>query len=44
MRKIARDKGSPDVDTSRDYVYTDWESVKLFAEEFLGNIRYRRAA
>jgi menaquinone-dependent protoporphyrinogen oxidase len=44
MRKIARDKGSPDVDTSRDYVYTDWESVKRFAEEFLENIRSRRAA
>jgi catechol 2,3-dioxygenase-like lactoylglutathione lyase family enzyme len=24
-----------DTDTSRDYVYTDWESVKHFAEEFL---------
>ena len=35
MRRIARDKGSPDTDTSRDYVYTDWESVKGFAEEFL---------
>ena len=35
MRKIARDKGSPDTDTSRDYVYTDWNSVKRFAEEFL---------
>ena len=35
MKTIARDKGSPDTDTSRDYVYTDWESVKRFAEEFL---------
>ena len=35
MRKIARDKGNPDTDTSRDYVYTDWDSVKRFAEEFL---------
>jgi len=35
MRKIARDKGSPDTDTSRDYVYTDWASVKRFAEQFL---------
>ena len=35
MKRIARDKGSPDTDTSRDYVYTDWESVKRFAEEFL---------
>lgn len=36
MRKIARDKGSPDLDTSQDYIYTDWLSVKHFAEEFLG--------
>jgi menaquinone-dependent protoporphyrinogen oxidase len=35
MRKIARDKGSPDTDTSRDYVYTDWNDVRRFAEEFL---------
>jgi menaquinone-dependent protoporphyrinogen oxidase len=35
MKKIARDKGSPDTDTSRDYVYTDWDGVKRFAEEFL---------
>ncbi len=35
MRKIARDKGSPDTDTTRDYVYTDWHRVQGFAEEFL---------
>jgi menaquinone-dependent protoporphyrinogen oxidase len=35
MKKIARDKGSPDLDTSCDYVYTDWEKVRQFAEEFL---------
>jgi menaquinone-dependent protoporphyrinogen oxidase len=35
MKYIARHKGSPDTDISRDYVYTDWESVKRFAEEFL---------
>jgi menaquinone-dependent protoporphyrinogen oxidase len=35
MKKIARDKGNPDTDTSRDYVYTEWDGVKLFAEEFL---------
>ena len=35
MKYIARHKGSPDTDTSRDYVYTDWESVKHFADEFL---------
>jgi menaquinone-dependent protoporphyrinogen oxidase len=38
MRKIARDKGSPDIDTSRDYVYTDWHSVRRFAEEFLESL------
>ena len=35
MKKIARDKGNPDTDTSRAYVYTDWDGVKRFAEEFL---------
>ena len=35
MKKIARDKGNPDTDTSRDYIYTDWGGVKRFAEEFL---------
>ena len=35
MKYIARHKGSPDTDISRDFVYTDWESVKHFAEEFL---------
>ena len=35
MKRIARSKGSPDLDTSRDYVYTDWAGVKRFAEEFL---------
>lgn len=35
MRKIARDKGSRDLDTSRNYIYTDWDSVKRFAEEFM---------
>jgi menaquinone-dependent protoporphyrinogen oxidase len=33
MKKIARDKGNPD--TSRDYVYTEWDGVKYFVEEFL---------
>jgi menaquinone-dependent protoporphyrinogen oxidase len=35
MKKIARDKGNPDTDTSRDYVYTEWDSVQRFVEEFL---------
>src|SRR3712207_4580307 len=35
MKRIARHKGSQYTDTSRDYVYTDSENVKHFAEEFL---------
>jgi menaquinone-dependent protoporphyrinogen oxidase len=35
MKQIARSKGSPDTDTSRDYFYTDWDSVKRFGTEFL---------
>ena len=38
MRKITRSTGSPDLDTSRDYVYTDWGSVKRFAREFLATL------
>jgi hypothetical protein len=30
-------------DTSRDYVYTEWESVKLFVEEFLELLPSRTA-
>jgi menaquinone-dependent protoporphyrinogen oxidase len=36
MRHIARSKGSRDLDTKRDYVYTDFRAVKRFAEEWLG--------
>lgn len=39
MKKIARDKGNPDTDTSRDYVYTEWDGVKHFVEEFLKTLR-----
>ena len=35
MRRIARSKGSRDLDTRRDYVYTDPDAVTRFAEEFL---------
>jgi menaquinone-dependent protoporphyrinogen oxidase len=38
MKKIASDKGSPDTDTSRDYVYTEWDGVKRFAEDFLARL------
>lgn len=35
MKKIAGDKpGSLGTDTSRDYVYTEWDGVKRFAEHF----------
>lgn len=35
MKKIASGKASLDTDTSRDYVYTEWDGVKRFAEDFL---------
>lgn len=35
MKKISRDRSSADIDTSRDYEYTDWNDVRHFAEEFL---------
>ncbi|MDQ3861994.1 MAG: protoporphyrinogen oxidase [Actinomycetota bacterium] len=35
MKRIVRDKGNPDTDTSRDYIYTEWDGVKHFVEEFL---------
>ena len=42
MRRIARSKGSRDLDTRRDYVYTDLDAVKRFAEEFLATPVLRR--
>jgi menaquinone-dependent protoporphyrinogen oxidase len=33
MKKIVGDEG--DTDTSREYVYTEWDGVKRFVEEFL---------
>lgn len=38
MKKIARDKGSLDTDTSRDYVYTEWDGVRRFTEDFLAGL------
>jgi menaquinone-dependent protoporphyrinogen oxidase len=35
MRRIVQSKGGTDTDTSRDYVYTDWDQVRRFAEAFL---------
>lgn len=33
MKRIARE-ATGDVDTSRDYEYTDWEEVRAFADDF----------
>ena len=39
MKKIAGDKpGNLDTDTSRDYVYTDWDGVRRFTEAFLARL------
>ena len=39
MKKIAGDKpGHLGTDTSRDYVYTEWDAVRGFAEEFLSQL------
>jgi menaquinone-dependent protoporphyrinogen oxidase len=35
MKRIARQEGG-DIDTSRDYEYTDWKALRLFAGEFGG--------
>jgi menaquinone-dependent protoporphyrinogen oxidase len=35
MKKIVGDEGDFDTDTSREYVYTEWDGVKRFVEEFL---------
>ncbi|MDQ0757113.1 flavodoxin domain-containing protein [Arthrobacter sp. B3I4] len=43
MKKIAKDKGSRDLDTSRDYVYTEWDGVKRFVEDFLAGLPAPRA-
>ena len=39
MKRIASSQGSPDTDTSRDYVYTEWDGVKHFAEDFLARLQ-----
>jgi menaquinone-dependent protoporphyrinogen oxidase len=39
MRRIARSKpGNLGTDTSRDYVYTEWDGVQRFAEDFLADV------
>jgi menaquinone-dependent protoporphyrinogen oxidase len=44
MKKIVSDKpGHLGVDTSRDYIYTEWDAVKTFAEHFAKKIEHRSA-
>ncbi len=38
MKKIAKDKGSPDTETTRDYVYTEWDGVQRFTEDYLAGM------
>ncbi|WP_430297766.1 flavodoxin domain-containing protein [Sinomonas sp. B1-1] len=39
MKKIVEGKpGSMDTDTSRDYVYTEWDGVRRFAEDFAAQL------
>ena len=43
MVRIVRKAGG-DVDTSRDYEYTDWADVRAFAQEFSGTLSSTKAA
>jgi menaquinone-dependent protoporphyrinogen oxidase len=39
MKKVARDKpGNLGIDTSRDYIYTEWDGVRRFTEDFLTDV------
>ena len=38
MKSIAEKEGETDVDTSRDYVFTDWDAVDTFARAFLARL------
>jgi menaquinone-dependent protoporphyrinogen oxidase len=45
MKKIVRDKpGNLSTDTSRDYVYTEWDEVRAFTERFLDRLVPSEAA
>jgi menaquinone-dependent protoporphyrinogen oxidase len=45
MKRIVRDKpGGLSMDTSRDWVYTDWDEVKHFVEEFLPRLAPQNAS
>lgn len=41
MKKIASDKGSLDTDTTRDYVYTEWDGVQRFTADYLAGLARR---
>jgi menaquinone-dependent protoporphyrinogen oxidase len=36
MRTITKRKGSDDIDTDKDYEYTDWEALRAFCRKFPG--------
>ncbi|GGH95149.1 flavodoxin domain-containing protein [Arthrobacter liuii] len=44
MKKIVSGQGSPDTDTGRDYIYTEWDGVRRFAEEFVADLDRKPAA
>jgi menaquinone-dependent protoporphyrinogen oxidase len=44
MKKIASSKpGNLGTDVSRDYVYTEWDGVQRFTEDFLDEVTSRTA-
>jgi len=43
MRRIVA-KAHGDIDTTRDYEYTDWADLRTFAEEFARSLRARAVA
>ena len=38
MKRIVDKPGDLSLDTSRDHVYTEWDSVKQFTEDFLERV------
>ena len=38
MKRIAKQQGRTELDTSRDYEFTDWDAVERFAREFASSI------
>ena len=39
MKRIIKQKDGDEADTSRDYIYTDWDDVSTFAIEFVKRIQ-----